>query len=501
VTAPVLDFSVVGPISMVGIGALFVLVGEVLLSRVHTFMSRAMTPAFIGSILALSAMFWLAVAAIMSVQQVGSGEPLAFNAANPMLRVDGYSAAVTSVVALAALMSCALSMSYLDELRIHHGEYYALLLFSTAGMMLMVTAVDMLPLFLGLELTSIPAYVLAGFDRRRLSSNESALKYFLMGAFATALLLYGVALLYGVSGGTSFAAIRAGFDPANPIAVAGLGLVIAGFAFKVASVPFHQWTPDVYEGAPTTVSAFLAVTVKVAAFAALLRVLVLSFDPLGDLVEHILQALAVLSMVVGNVMAVIQTNVKRMLAYSSIGHTGYVLIGFAAGHADGYAAVVFYLLCYVFMNLGAFAIVVALAHRGRDCEEIEDFAGLARVRPGMAALMTLFMLSLAGIPLTAGFIGKVMLFSAAVVAGQVWLAVVGVAASVVSLYYYMRLPVLMYMHEPASRRPRLEIASGEIIVLSVCALGVLYLGINPNGTTVPMIDWARESVRLLFAGH
>jgi NADH-quinone oxidoreductase subunit N len=422
-----------------------------------------------------------------------------------MFQLDRFSATVTAILCLASLFSCWLSVAYLDELHINHGEFYALVLFATAGMMLMVAAVDMLPVFLGLELMSIPIYVLAGFDRRKLRSNESAMKYFLIGSFASAILLYGVALLYGASGATSFEAIRAAFDFGNPIAVVGLGLVIVGFAFKISSVPFHQWTPDVYEGAPAAVTAFMSVTVKLAAFAALLRVIALSFEPLGPAMANVLWVLAALTMVVGNVMALIQDNVKRLLAYSSIAHAGYLLIGFVPGTPEGYSSVLFYLICYAFMNLGAFAVVVVLAHRGDDCERVESFAGLAKLRPGLAALMTLFMVSLAGIPGTAGFMGKLMVFSAAVSAGEVPLAVLGVLMSVVSVYYYLRLPVLMYMREPGQASPRMELATGEAVVLGVCAVGVVYLGIVPNGSLpllgqLPVLDWARDSIALLFAG-
>jgi NADH-quinone oxidoreductase subunit N len=441
----------------------------------------------------------------MSIVHAGTGDAVVFNPDNPMFQLDRFSATVTAALCLAALFSCWLSVAYLDELHINHGEFYALLLFATSGMMLMVAAVDMLPVFLGLELMSIPIYVLAGFDRRKLRSNESAMKYFLIGSFASAILLYGVALLYGVSGQTSFAAIRAAFDFANPMAVVGLGLVIVGFAFKISSVPFHQWAPDVYEGAPAVVTAFMSVTVKLAAFAALLRVIALSFEPLGPAMANVLWVLAALTMVVGNVMAVIQDNVKRLLAYSSIAHAGYLLIGFVPGTAEGYSSVLFYLICYAFMNLGAFAVVVVLAHRGDDCERVESFAGLAKLRPGLAALMTLFLVSLAGIPGTAGFMGKLMVFSAAVSAGEVPLAVLGVLMSVVSVYYYLRLPVLMYMREPGQATPRMELATGEAVVLGVCAVGVVYLGIIPNGSLpllgeLPVLDWARDSIALLFAG-
>ena len=504
-TTPDLNLSVLGPIVAVAIGSMVVLVGEVLLSRARTFLGRPITESYIGGLLASVTVFFLLLATYMAVGYARGGGSAVFNPDNPMFQLDPFSALITGVLAFAALLSCALSYNYLDELRINHGEYYALILFSTAGMMLMVAAVDMLPVFLGLELMSIPIYVLAGFDRRRLRSNESAMKYFLIGSFASAILLYGVALLYGASGGTSFEAIRAAFDPSSPLCLTGLALVVVGFAFKISSVPFHQWTPDVYEGAPSAVTAFMSVTVKVAAFAALLRVLALSFDPLGDLLGDLLWVLAALTLVVGNLMAVIQQNIKRLLAYSSIAHAGYLLIGLVPGTTDGYSAVVFYLVAYLFLNLGAFAIVVVLANRGRDFERMDSLAGLAQSRPAIAALMTLFMISLAGIPGTAGFIGKLLVFSAAVEAGQVPLAILGVLMSVVSVYYYLRVPVLMYMREPGDEAPRLGISSGEGLVLAVCAIGVVYLGLFPNGWLpilgdLHVLDWARDSVQMLFEG-
>ena len=501
---PQLNLSVIGPVAVVGVGAMFVLLGEVLLSGRKSFLGRKLTESYIGSVLAGISILSLGIATYMAGAVAASGTAQPFDVGHPMFQLDPFSALVTAVIGLAALLSCALSMQYLAELRINHGEFYALILFATSGMMLLVAAIDMLPVFLGLELMSIPIYVLAGFDRRKLRSNESAIKYFLIGSFASAILLYGVALLYGVSGSTSFAGIRAGFDPANPLALAGLAFVVVGFAFKISSVPFHQWTPDVYEGAPSAVTAFMSVTVKLAAFAAFLRVLALSFEPLGAVLGNVLWVLAAATIVVGNLMAVIQDNIKRLLAYSSIAHAGYLLIGFVPGTAAGYSAVVFYLIAYLFMNLGAFGVVVALANRGQDCERMSSLAGLAQRRPGLAALMTLFMIALAGIPGTAGFTGKFLIFSAAVDAGYVWLAILGVLMSVVSVYYYLRVPVLMYMRDPGEDTPRSGIGTFEIAVLSICAVGVLYLGLFPNSLPilggVHVLDWARHSVDALLAG-
>ena len=327
---------------------------------------------------------------------------------------------------------------------------------------------------------SIPLYVLAGFDRRNLRSNESSFKYFLVGSFASAILLYGIALIYGVTGALDFESIRNGFPPGNPLGTIGLALVIVGFAFKVASVPFHQWAPDVYEGAPTSVTAFMAITVKVAAFMALLRLLTQAFGPVAAGLTDLFWVLAAATIVIGNVMAVIQNNLKRLLAYSSIAHAGYLLIGFATGSIESYGAVLFYLLVYVFTNLGAFAVLVALSEAGHDCDSFDDLAGLARQRPGLAALLTIFALSLAGIPGTAGFVAKFVLFKAAVASGETVLAIIGVLGSVVSVYYYLRLPVVMYMTEAKSQAPRREASTGELLTLAFCVAVVLFLGFFPS---------------------
>jgi len=502
--APSLEFAAIAPVAFTSIGAVVVMLGEVLLSRRRTLLGRLVTSYWIGTVLAIVAAAFLALAVYAAGAAYWSGASLAFQpGADPALRLDRFSAFATALVAVAAFLICWLSIAYLAELRINHGEYYALVLLSTAGMMLLVSATDLIVLFLGLELMSIPIYVLAGFDRRKLRSNESAFKYFLVGSFASAVLLYGMALVYGVSGAIDFAAIRAAFPTGNPLGLVGMGLVVVGFAFKVSSVPFHQWTPDVYEGSPTSVTAFMAITVKVAAFAALLRVALVAFgSAIGELTS-LFWGLALASVIVGSVMAVIQTNLKRLLAYSSIAHAGYLLIGMATGSAEGYTAVLFYLLAYVFMNLGAFGVLVALASRGRDCEQLEDLAGLARTRPGMAALLTLFMLSLAGIPGTVGFVGKFLIFKAAVGAGLIGLTVAGVLASVVSIYYYLRIPVVMYMSEPGDAALRQEASTGELLVLAVCAAVVLGLGLFPSHAPgifsgVAALEWARQSAALLF---
>jgi NADH-quinone oxidoreductase subunit N len=500
---PELTLSVLIPVVLVALGSMAVLLGELCLSRWSSVRARRDAEHWIGSALGLGSILFLALACGVSLLAFGVGGAKEFDPSRPIFQLDPLSSLISAVVCFAALLSCALAIDYLSELRINHGEFYALLLLSTAGMLLMVAAVDLIAVFVGLELMSIPIYVLAGFDRTKLRSNESALKYFLIGSFASAILLYGMALLYGASGSTSFAALRAGQALHPTLATAGMGLVLVGFAFKISSVPFHQWTPDVYEGAPSAVTAFMSVTVKATAFAALIRLLGLGYGPLDPALTNVLWVIAAATMIVGNVMAVIQSNVKRLLAYSSIAHAGYLLIGVLVATQESWAAVVFYLIGYVFMNLGAFGVVVVLAHRGHDCERIESFAGLARVRPGLAALMTLFMLALAGIPGTVGFFAKFTLFAAAVRADFIWLTIVAVLTSVVSVFYYLRIPVLMYMREPGDEKPRMQISSGEGLVLVLCAAVVVFLGIFPNQALpivgdLHVLDWSRDSIRMLF---
>jgi NADH-quinone oxidoreductase subunit N len=373
-------------------------------------------------------------------------------------------------------------------------------------MILLVSAVDLISVFLGIELMSIPIYVLAGFDRRKLRSNESALKYFIASSFASALLLYGMALLYGATGATHLAAIGAAFDPESPLAMIGLGLVLVGFTFKISSVPFHQWTPDVYEGAPTSVTAYMSVGVKAAAFVALLRVVIVAFEPAEEALRQVLWVVALLTMIVGNLMAVIQDNLKRLLAYSSIAHAGYLLMGLVAGTSAGHAAVLFYLLAYLFTNLGAFGVLIALAYRSRDADRLADLSGLAKSRPAMAAMMTLFVVSLAGIPGTVGFIAKFQIFVASVQAGYVGLTIVAVMTSLISIYYYLRIPVMMYMRPAAEDGPRGFLHSGEGMVLGFCAVAVVVLGVLPNNAPddvlswLRALDWGRESIAMLSAG-
>jgi NADH-quinone oxidoreductase subunit N len=399
------------------------------------------------------------------------------------LRADRFALFFAVVVCVGAIFTVLMSIDYLRDHPLAGGDYYTLVLLSTCGMVLMAAANDLIVIFLALEIMSVAIYVLAGMLRTDRRSNEAALKYFFLGAFASAFLLYGTAFLFGATGTTQLDGIAAvvAKTPHDPFVLLGLALLFVGFGFKVAMVPFHGWTPDVYEGAPTTVTAFMAVGVKAAAFAAFARVLKVGFGAETAAWSQALWVVSVLTMTVGNVTAIVQQNPKRMLAYSSIAHAGYALIGLVAGTREGGAALCLYLAAYTLMNVGAFAVLIALGRRGEPCDSLRDMAGVAWRRPLLGLAMTVFMLSLAGIPLTAGFAGKLALFSAAVNAGYVKLAVIGVLNSVVSVYYYLGVVVQMYMADgdreivAPGRRPALT----ATIVLAMAL--VLVVGVVPQG--------------------
>lgn len=391
--------------------------------------------------------------------------------------LDNYALFFDLLFCLASALTLLMSVDYLATTDVRAGEYYSLVLFATAGMMTMAGANDLIVIFLGLEVMSISVYVLAGIWRQNLRSNEAALKYFLLGAFATGFLLFGIALVYGATGTTRLDVIasRLSYGPseAHEMLLLGIGLLLVGFGFKVAAVPFHVWTPDVYEGAPTSVTALMAVGVKAAAFAAFARVFLGSFAGVAADWKGIVWVLAVLTMTLGNLLAISQTNIKRMLAYSSIAHAGYLLVAMVAGGREGGPSLLFYLLGYAAMNLGAFGVVAALGRRGEPNEEIERYAGLGFRRPLLAMAMSAFMLSLAGVPPLVGFAGKFYVFSAAVNQGYVGLAIVGVLNSVLSAYYYIWVIVTMYMREgdleptPLSGRPYLATTIGVAFAATV----------------------------------
>lgn len=377
------------------------------------------------------------------------------------------------------------------------GEHFALILFSTAGMMLMAAANDLIVFFLGLETMSVAVYVLGGTRKRDLKSNEAAVKYFILGAFASGFLLYGIALLYGVAGSTEIGSLSRAIAShpirSYPTLLAGLAVLLVGLAFKVAAVPFHSWVPDVYEGAPTPVTAFMAVSVKAAAFSGFVRIF---FGGLGELQQDwqvVLWILAALTMTVGNVIAIAQSNIKRMLSYSSIAHAGYVLVAMVAGGDQGGTAVLFYLLAYALMNIGAFSVVLAVGKSGERNEQIRDYAGIGLRHPFLGLAMALSMLSLIGVPPLAGFAGKFYLFASAVEAGLIGLAVIGVLNSALSIVYYLRVVVMMYMEEGGTRCERLWTRPYLFLTILFAALGTVYLGLFPSR----FFDIARAAFRSL----
>jgi NADH-quinone oxidoreductase subunit N len=436
----------------------------------------------------------VAVAAIALVERRGVSE-IVFGG---MLAADGFAWFFNLLFLLVAGLTLLISMPYVRRFGMDQGEYYALLLFSTLGMMIMASSLDLITIFLGLETLSISLYILAGFLRERLESNESAVKYLLLGAFASGFVLYGIALVYGATASTNLKrvaeVVASGKVTSPTLLIIGTGLLIIGFGFKVASVPFHMWMPDVYEGAPTSVTAFMIAGTKAAAFAAFLRILMTALPPLQPDWGRILWVLAVLTMTVGNVVAIAQSNIKRMLAYSSIAHAGYILVALVAANKLGGGSILFYLVAYSFMNLGAFAVVIALALQDRERVSIHDYAGLGLKYPFLGAAMALFMFSLAGIPPTGGFMGKFYIFSAAIQAKYIGLAIIGVLNSVISAYYYLRITVVMYMGqgeaEPAAGR--LSPALGLAMLIAV--LGTLQLGLFPSR----FLELALRSVEALF---
>jgi NADH-quinone oxidoreductase subunit N len=416
-----------------------------------------------------------------------------------MYALDGFSLFFKVVFLLVAALTILISPRYLLIEGIPVGEYYALIMFSTIGMMIMAAGVDLLAIYIGLELMSLPIYALAGFVKRDPKSIEASLKYFLMGSFSSGVLLYGLALLYGLTGATQLSAVaeKVGTLGYNPVLLLAIVLLVGGFGFKVAVVPFHMWAPDVYEGAPHSVVGFISVGSKAAAFAGLIRIFLVGLQASKPQWEPLLWALSILSMLIGSVVAIAQSNIKRMLAYSSIASAGYMLIGVITGSVIGLASVLVYALAYAFMNIGAFTLVVLLCRRGERGDSIAEFTGLARISPLASVSLVIFFLSLTGIPPTLGFVGKFYLFAAAIQAGYIGLAVVGVVTSAISLYYYFSVVMAMYMQDPPKEHG-LSPSPTISVALFLMAVGTLVLGIYPG----PAIEAARAAVLLLAVpGH
>ncbi len=410
---------------------------------------------------------------------------------------DNFGTFFKLIFLVAAGLAVLISDQYMERENCNHGELYSLILFTTVGMMLMAAATDLMTLFLGLELMSVTLYVLAGFNRENIKSSESGMKYFLLGAFSTGFLLYGMALIYGVTGTTRIAKI-AGLvtqvgGASNAMLLIGMFLLLTGFLFKIAAAPFHMWTPDVYEGAPTPMTAFMSAGPKAAGFAALLRLLLVVFPVMKAEWSDLLWILAVLTMTIGNFTALRQDNIKRMLAYSSIAHAGYALVGLVAANSTGTTGILFYMLSYAFMNIGAFAVIVLIGKQGEPNGTVMDFAGLGQKKPLLAVVMSLFLFSLAGMPPTAGFIGKFYLFSGAVQEGYIWLAVIGVLNSAASVYYYLRVMVFMYFKPGEEQFDWVSVSAPIALALVVSAAGSLIPGIVPS----VILQFAQQAVKLI----
>jgi NADH-quinone oxidoreductase subunit N len=413
---------------------------------------------------------------------------------------DSFAIVTQSIIVLATAIVVLLSVKYLEIEEVNQGEYYALLLFAAVGMMFMVSGTDLIVLFIALEVMALCEYVLAGFLRGNRRSNEASVKFFLLGAFSSGLLLYGMSLLYGIGGSTKLAVIaeRLRDRPASdPLSWVALITLLAGMYFKIAAVPFHQWTPDAYEGAPTSITAFISVAPKVASFAFIIRILFMGLWPLRVEWQALTVGVAIATMTLGNLAAITQSNIKRFFGYSTISHVGYLLLGLVAaadGNGDGLRAIVIYLIVYAFMNLGAFAVIIMMRRKDIIGDEIDDLSGLMSRSPALALLMLIFLLSLAGIPPTAGFIGKYYIFLSLVETGHYYLAVLGVAYAVVALYYYFRIVVVMFMKKPLDEVPYAT-SLGVRVALGVTLALTLLIGIYPQ----PIIIIAREAVRPFFS--
>jgi NADH-quinone oxidoreductase subunit N len=416
-----------------------------------------------------------------------------------MVAVDGFAVFVKITLAVFGLLTVWLSRGYWNKYKLEESEFYALVLFATAGMMLMAGAADLILIFLALETFSIALYVLVGFRRESLESQESAMKYFLLGAFSSAFFLLGIALAYGATGSTNLYSGILEFANSNPASNAGLlviatGLLIVGLGFKVAAVPFHMWTPDAYQGAPSPVTGFMAAGSKIAAFAALLRLLDASLFSLRTDWRPLVIGIAIATMVVGSVLAVVQDDVKRLLAYSSIAHAGFVFPGIIAANDNGISGALFYLATYGLTVVGAFAVIAVLGGRDEQRVRISDYRGLFDDHPLLAGALTLFLLSLAGVPLTSGFVAKLVVFGAAVEAGYAWLVVVGVVTSAIAAFFYLRVVVAMYMQEREGAAAPVGLGPLASGVIGLSALGTIVLGLYWG----PLIEMAEQAT--FFAG-
>ena len=423
------------------------------------------------------------VGLLMTAISAFAKNPIPAYSFNDSYIVDHLSLFFICIFTISSALAILLSVEYNEREGIRAGEYYALILFCTVGMILLASSTDMIMIFLGIEIVSICLYVLAGIRRNNLRSNEAALKYFLLGAFATGFLLYGMTMVYGSTGHTNLFKIAEVVQnqsaQSNPLLLMGLVLLIIGFGFKIASVPFHMWAPDVYQGAPTPITAFMAVGPKAAAFAAFFRVFAETFPEMAPSWEIILSTIAVLSMFFGNLGAIMQTNIKRMLAFSSISHAGYILMAVIAKNSLGASSLLFYMLAYAFTTFGIFGIIILLGRKGEENLEIENYSGLAYRHPILALSMTVFLLSLGGLPPFAGFIAKFYIFSAAIQEGLVTLVIIAVLNSAISFYYYLKVVVFMYMKEPEAEF-KISLTPLTLFVVFIGVTATISLGIFPG---------------------
>lgn len=470
------------PLLTLIVGALLVLILEVSIKRENK------------TYLAYISIIFLMICGFFCVQSWGKD----FSYFNNHLYLDNFALFFSIVLIITTILVTLISMKYLSLQNTNVGEYYALLLLALSGMLIMVSSSDLIVIFLGLEVLSMSSYTLAGLKRDDQKSSEAALKYFLLGSFASAFLVYGLALLYGVSNSTNIAAIIDFFKTESSLsfmAFAGLGLVIVGFGFKIAVVPFHMWTPDVYQGAPTPITAFFSIGPKAVGFAVLVRLLYpfwhVAYD--SEVIFSLLWIISALTMIIGNLIALRQTNIKRMLAYSSIAHAGYLMVAILSQDTS---SLMFYFVVYLFMNIGAFAAVIALGKKDKEYLELDDYAGIGFKYPWIGATFAVFLFSLAGFPPTGGFLAKFYVFSAAVREGLVSLVIIGVLASLVSVYYYLRIIVYMYMREPTHEVDINLENPALFLVLFLCLYGVLQLGIFP-GNILLIIKQAVSSIAFL----
>lgn len=416
-----------------------------------------------------------------------------------MLIVDGFATFFRALVIIVGILAFLTTGPYLRREEADSGEFYALLLFCVAGQCFMSAANELMMIFISLEISSIATYIMAGYLRDDRRNNESALKYFLLGSFATAFLLYGVAWIYGITGSTNLIVIREAMNTvavrsAMPLIGMSAALMFVGFAFKISAAPFQIWAPDVYQGAPAPVAAFMSAGPKAAAFAIFVRVFMTAFESIAPRWEPVLWVCALVTMIVGNFVALTQTNLKRLLAYSSIAHAGYVMVAITAHNEVGVQAVMFYMAAYAFMNIGAFAVVAHFARKGEQFLKVDEMAGLGFRQPVMSAMLTVFLLSMIGVPLTAGFFGKFYIFKAALDGGLVWLTILGLLNSAVAAYYYLRIIVVMYMYDPAASSEGVQpMPVGVSAALWVSAIATVVLGVFPS----VVLDFAGRSAALV----